>query len=138
MEGVVSVAAVGRSLTRSYFSTTGAYVEIAAPGGSFLDGGFDGLIWQATLSPSDSDPQTVIVPRFDRYAEVPEQGTSMAAPHVSGVAALLISQGVTNPAAVEGLLKGTARDLGTPGRDDEFGYGLIQPRTALLGFRLGK
>jgi subtilisin family serine protease len=58
----------------------------------------------------------------------------MATPHVAGVAALLISQGVTNPAAVEALLKATALDLGAAGRDDEYGHGLIQPRTAIRGY----
>jgi serine protease len=57
---------------------------------------------------------------------------------VAGVAALLISQGVTAPAAVEALIKTTARDLGTPGRDNEFGFGLVQPRPALFGFGLAR
>jgi serine protease len=58
----------------------------------------------------------------------------MASPHVAGLAALLVSQGVTNPAAVEALIKATALDLGAAGRDDDFGFGLIQPRVALRGF----
>ena len=57
----------------------------------------------------------------------------MASPHVAGIAALIMSQGVTNPAAVEALIKATARNLGAPGRDDLYGYGLIQPRVALRG-----
>lgn len=57
----------------------------------------------------------------------------MASPHVAGIAALLVSQGVTRPAAVEALIRATARDLGSPGRDDLYGYGLIQPRAALRG-----
>jgi serine protease len=138
IDGVMAVGAVGLSLKRASYSTTGPQVEIAAPGGDFADGGFAGLIWQTTIFQPDSDPRTVILPRFDRYGETPEQGTSMAAPHVSGIAALLMSQGVTTPAAVEALIKATARDLGTPGRDNEYGYGLIQPRTALLGFGYGK
>jgi serine protease len=133
MDGVMSVAAVGRSLNHAFYSTTGPQVEIAAPGGDPRDGGSSGEIWQATILPTDSNPETTIFPRFDRYAEVAESGTSMAAPHVSGVAALLISQGVTKPAAVEALIKATARDLGSPGRDDQFGYGLLQPRVALRG-----
>ena len=57
----------------------------------------------------------------------------MASPHVAGLAALLMSQGVTDPAAVEALIKQTAKDLGQPGHDDLFGFGLIQPRAALFG-----
>ena len=136
--GVVSVAAVGRSLNHAYYSTSGPYVELAAPGGDVKDGGSAGEVWQATLCPSDSDSATVIFPRFDRYCEVAYQGTSMAAPHVAGAAALLVSRGIKDPAAIEALLTKTARDLGAPGKDDLFGYGLIQPRTALFGFGISK
>jgi serine protease len=137
-DGVMSVGAVGPSLQRAYYSSTGPHAEIAAPGGNDLEGGSSGLIWQTSISQTDSDPTLVITPRFDRYVQLGAIGTSMAAPHVSGIAALLISQGVTSPAAVEALIKATARDLGAPGRDNEYGYGLIQPRTALLGNGLGQ
>jgi serine protease len=143
LDGVMSVGAVGRSLARSFYSSTGPHIEIAAPGGDDRDGGAAGMIWQSTIFRNDSDPATVILPRFDRYAEAAYEGTSMAAPHVAGIAALLISQGVTKPAAVESLIKKTARFLGTPnaatpGRNEEYGYGLIQPRAALLGFGLAR
>jgi serine protease len=143
IDGVMSVGAVGRSLVRSYYSNTGPHIEIVAPGGDDRDGGAAGMIWQSTIFSVDSDPDTVILPRFDRYAETAYEGTSMATPHVTGIAALLVSQGVTKPAAVESLIKKTARFLGTPngatpGRNDEYGYGLIQPRAALLGFGLAR
>jgi serine protease len=58
----------------------------------------------------------------------------MATPHVSGLAALLMSQGgMKSPKAIESFIKATAKDLGTSGNDDEFGAGLIQPRAALRG-----
>jgi subtilisin family serine protease len=57
----------------------------------------------------------------------------MAAPHVTGVAALLYSQGVKNPAAIEAAIKRFAQDLGAPGRDNEYGAGLIDARASLLG-----
>jgi serine protease len=92
---------------------------------------------------TDSDPAAVTLPRFDRYAEAGYQGTSMASPHVAGIAALIISHGVTTPAAVEALIARTARFLGTPdaatpGKNEEYGYGLIQPRAALRGFGVAK
>jgi serine protease len=56
-------------------------------------------------------------------------GTSMAAPHVSAAAALVIASGVLGahptPAAIERRLETTARDLGAPGRDEHYGYGLL-------------
>jgi serine protease len=133
IDGAMSVAAVGQSLRRSYYSNTGSHIEIAAPGGDDRDGGIDGLIWQVTIAFSDSDPSRVLFPRFDRYAEEPNEGTSMATPHVTGLAALLLSQGVTKPAAIEALIRSTALDKGSTGRDNEFGFGVIQPRVALRG-----
>jgi subtilisin family serine protease len=59
-------------------------------------------------------------------------GTSVAAAHVSGVAALIIERNPSiDPAALEEVLFSTARDLGTPGRDSLFGYGLVDPYRAL-------
>jgi serine protease len=138
ISGVVAVAAVGRSLNHAYYSTSGSYVELAAPGGDVKDGGTAGEVWQPTLCAADSDSETVVFPRFDRYCETPFQGTSMAAPHVAGTAALLVSRGIADPATIEALLKKTAKDLGTPGRDDLYGFGLIQPRAALFGFGIIK
>jgi serine protease len=138
IDGAMSVGAVGPSLTRAFYSNTGSHIEIAAPGGNDREGGTNGMIWQATICQSDSDSATVIVPRFDRYCETPFEGTSMAAPHVSGTAALIMSQGVTNAAVVEALIKKTARPLGTGGRNNEYGFGLIQPRAALFGFGLAR
>jgi serine protease len=142
IDGVMSVGAVGPSLARAFYSSTGPHIEIAAPGGSDQEGGANGMIWQATIYLPDSLPTSVVSPRFDRYAETPFEGTSMAAPHVAGVAALLASQGVTKPAAIESLIKKTARPLGSagsqPGRNNEYGYGLVQPRPALYGFGLAK
>ncbi len=59
-------------------------------------------------------------------------GTSVAAAHVSGVAALMIERNPSiDPASLEEILFSTARDLGSPGRDPQFGYGLVDPYRAL-------
>ena len=59
-------------------------------------------------------------------------GTSQAAPHVSGVAALLVARGVRGQAAVKRILA-TATDLGPPGNDAEYGAGLVNARAAVAG-----
>jgi serine protease len=62
------------------------------------------------------------------------RGTSMAAPHVSGVAALAIASGMLgsdpDPDDVEAHLKATARDLGPPGPDNTYGAGLVDAAAA--------
>jgi serine protease len=140
LEGVMAVSAVGKSQARAYYSNTGK-AEIAAPGGSNRDGANDDerYVWQVTIHPFDQDPGRVLVPRFDRYAEVGYTGTSMAAPHVAGVAALLMSQGdLKNPRAIEAFIKASARDIGKSGTDDEFGAGLVQAKGALFGTGIRK
>ena len=61
-------------------------------------------------------------------------GTSMATPHVSATAALIIASGVLGPdptpATIEARLKATARDLGAPGPDSDYGAGLIDAAAA--------
>jgi serine protease len=143
IDGMVAVAAVGRALERAYYSTTNTYVEIAAPGGDQQRDGSTGGILQQTL---DQDllhtyllgPQRFGPPRADSFGYYFLQGTSMATPHVSAFAAMLIQQGITSPAAVEAAMKQFARDLGRPGVDVEYGYGLIQPRTTLRGLGLAR
>jgi serine protease len=138
INGAVSVGAVGAAQRRAYYSGTGAHLELAAPGGDFRDGGLAGVIFQVGLLDSDFDPFVIIRPRFDRYFEAPLQGTSSAAPHVTGVAALLYSQGITNPAAIEAAMKRFAKDIGTVGKDDEYGNGLIDARATLRGMGVAR
>ena len=129
-KGVMSVASTNLNERRSYYSTTGSYTEIAAPGG---DGRQGAIIWQASIRFSDSTEGVVIFPRFDRYDERGLQGTSMASPHIAGIAALLVSRGVTDPADIESILRQSVKDIGAAGRDNEFGFGLVQPFKALFG-----
>ena len=143
IQGVVAVGAIGRDRQRAFYSTTGPYVEIAAPGGNQRVGGTTGGILQQTfdfgfVETYANGPARYGPPRFDVFAYQFFQGTSMAAPHVSGFAALLMQQGITSPAAIEAAMEQFATDLGPSGRDDQYGYGLINPRAALRGLGLAK
>jgi serine protease len=142
IKGAVSVAAVDLSKNHARYSSSGSWVELAAPGGG---GGNDdlGYIWQQTLdfrfvNTFDLPVAQYRAPRFDVMAYIGYDGTSMAAPHVVGVAAMLMQQGITDPAAVEDALEKTAIDLGASGRDDLFGFGLIDARNALFGKGMAK
>ena len=141
--GMMAVGAVGRALERAYYSTTNTYIEIAAPGGDQRrDGSTGGVLQQSIdqdlLHTYENGPARLVPPRADVFAYYYWQGTSMATPHVSAFAALLMQQGIRNPAAIEAAIKQFARDLGRTGVDNEYGAGLIQPRTALRGLGLSR
>jgi len=136
--GVMSVGAVGPTSQRAFYSNTGQHIEIVGPGGDSRVGGVNAMVVQAGLNDDDFDPSTVVVPRFDRYLIDAKQGTSMATPHVAGLAALLYSQGITNPAAIEAAITQFATDLGTSGHDTEFGFGLIDARATLRGLGIAR
>ena len=110
---IMSVAAIDSSKNRASFSQRNSQVDIAAPGVGILSTGIPG--GYASLS-----------------------GTSMAAPHVSGVAALVWSAipDATNTEVRDALIK-TAQDLGVPGRDDMYGAGLVQGKKAIVYLTAG-
>jgi serine protease len=143
IDGLVAVSATGPDRRRAVYSTTGSYIELAAPGGDFSRGGIDSGVVQQTLDLDLVETFSGAVsrytrPRFDAFAFYAFEGSSMATAHVSGLAALLMSQGVTSPAAIEAILRQSATDLGAAGRDNEYGHGLINARAALRGMGLAR
>jgi serine protease len=120
----IAVGAVRYDLARAPYSTKGSYISVVAPGGDVTvdqnaDGYPDGILQQTFRS----NPSV--------FAYWFLQGTSMAAPHVSGLAALLVSHGVTGPDEVRKAIETTARDLGPKGKDAEYGWGMIDAHAAL-------
>jgi serine protease len=108
----LAVAATDSSGATASFSNTGNYVRLAAPGVSILS------TWKGSGYTSAS-------------------GTSMASPYVSAVAAILASaEPSATPAQLTAALTTTAADKGVPGRDPEYGYGIVDPAAALCTFGL--
>ena len=70
------------------------------------------------------------VPGADGYYQCGWDGTSMATPHVSGLAALLASQGLNN-SWVRYRIEATATDLGPAGKDAWYGYGRMNALRAV-------
>ncbi len=106
-DNTIAVGSIDRSAERSSFSHFGTGLDFVAPGSWVL----------STVGDTS-------------YAEAP--GTSMATPHVAGVAALLyaVEPGL-NQAAVYSILRATARDLGASGWDKYYGHGLVDAQAAL-------
>jgi serine protease len=136
---VIAVAATTANGCHAKYSNAGAQVDVAAPGGGPDDAPADDdwdrehchpgtagrSIYQETIG---ADPARFALP--SGY-----YGTSMAAPHVAGLAALIIASRRLgqhpSPAAVQQLIEQTARDVGPPGYDTRYGHGLIDAAAAL-------
>jgi serine protease len=120
-QGVINVAATNRSGGRAYYSNYGTSVDVAAPGGAMN---------------SANDPNGVLstyntgttTPGSDSYGY--SQGTSMAAPHVAGVAALILQKKPNaTPDEVESILKTTTRTF--PATCTNCGTGIVDAAAAV-------
>ena len=133
-EECIAVAATNYNDTRAVYSQYGTGLDISAPGGATYedknDDGYPDGVLQCTYK-RVYNTQTGVVAKVDEFAYHFFQGTSMAAPHVSGLAALLISHGITGVGNVKNAIYTTARDLGTSGYDKVYGWGMIDPAAAL-------
>ncbi|MBD1921100.1 peptidase S8 [Microcoleus sp. FACHB-831] len=97
---VIGVSALNSAGEKAFYSSYGAGVDISAPGGDTSKNQLGGIL-QETIG---YDDEGNIITNFAAY-----QGTSMAAPHVAGVAALVKASGITEPDEVLSVLKQSAR-----------------------------
>ncbi|MBL8603237.1 MAG: peptidase S8 [Myxococcales bacterium] len=115
-EGALAVSAIDDGDQIAFFSSRGPEVDLAAPGVRIV---------QQTICERGRN-------RCEQFAAF--SGTSMAAPHVAGAAALLVSLGVTDPDAVERLLKGYASQTAHGGAQPElYGAGIVSAERAAEG-----
>jgi subtilisin family serine protease len=110
---LVCVGAVDNTGTRSFYSSSG---DVMAPGGSAI---FGGAAEDILSTYNDGKYETLA-------------GTSQAAPHVAGVAAMLVSLGLHGQAVVN-RIRSTATDAGPSGQDDLYGYGILNAKAAVAG-----
>ena len=121
----ISVTAIAPNYTRAPYSNYGATVDITAPGGNMGPGETHGIfstVWSFSTGR----------PSYDFL-----HGTSMAAPHVSGVAALVLAQEpALTPAQLRARLLETTVTFGGGAWTPEFGAGVVNARYALAGSRV--
>jgi serine protease len=128
--GAIAVSATQFDEATTFYSNFGKDIDIAAPGGNMrVDQNNDGM-------PDGVLQNTIVIgdPTRDDYFGF--MGTSMASPHVAGVAALVVGEGVTNPDQVEAVLKATARKPAKQKYTSErYGAGIVDAPAAVLKAR---
>jgi subtilisin family serine protease len=119
---VMAVAAVGPAATRADYSNYGSWISLAAPGGE--TNAPDATYW---VYSSVCNFAVYPAPCLPRQARLP--GTSMAAPHVAGIAALLLAQ---NPGLTAAQLRSRLEQYATPTDPaQQLGAGIVNARNAL-------
>ncbi len=142
--GLVMVAAAGNNYSGAV-SFPAAYPEVIAVSATDVS---NNLASFSSVGPEIdfSAPGVSIFSTYKNESYATLSGTSMAAPHVSGAAAVVLAtpvkelydwnlNGAWDPDEIKALLKNTADDLGSPGPDPYFGYGLVDVEESATGYQ---
>ena len=115
----------------SYSNFGRSAISVAAPGGNrvAVTASCSGFTIHTGLAVCRN--RFFIGPRNWAAVSLGISGTSMAAPHVTGVAALLASEGITQPGQIRARLEQSADDLGEPGVDPAYGKGRLNAGAAV-------
>ena len=130
---VIAVAAVNHLDAKASFSNFGAKIDVTAPGGGDTGAGVQpdrsilSLLSSQAGSAMTGSGQLIVGTKYLR-----QSGTSMASPHVAGVAALIRAQHPEfSPEQVRQTLRSGADDIGAVGFDTQFGYGRLNASRSL-------
>lgn len=121
----IAVSAIRDDDQIAFYSNRGKDIDIAAPGGDLNvdqngDGYKDGVL-QNTIKIKNPEEEDYLL----------FQGTSMASPHVAGVAALIVSLGYSNPSVVKAILQKSARKKGIDDLKIGYGAGILDAKKAV-------
>jgi len=131
---VIAVGATRYDDQLTSYSQYGSAQEFTAPGGDLAvdqngDSYGDGVLQQTFSGYVEGPPEVLADPTDFGYYFY--EGTSMAAPHVTALVAMMISSNQTGVENIRAILRNTAVDLGSAGWDQYYGHGRIDAQAAL-------